>query len=76
MKYVLQTLKYGEDYTPVLLVIQYHYDCEVIVIDSISGHGICPLTLVIRPNVISPNIKITDVMYNRCILMLQEAGIS
>ena len=75
MKYVLHTLKFGETGVPVFIVIQYHYDCEVLVIDKISGHGICMNTGLIGENVINSSLKITDDMYNRCILMLYEAGI-
>ena len=62
------------DDVPFMFVIQYHYDCEVIVITSVTIHPI-GLGGILGPNVCMPNQVITNDIYNHAIGMLNLAGI-
>ena len=57
-----------------LFVLQYHYDCEVIVVDKVGAH---PLLIngLVGENILEEDQVITNEIYNDVIFMLHSDGI-
>lgn len=62
------------DGVPFLFVIQYHYDCEVIVVTSVTIHPIGD-DGILGPNLCMPDQVITNDIYNHAISMLNDDGL-
>lgn len=55
-------------------VIEFHYDCDIIVVDNVRIHPI-GIDGIIGPNIAAENQEITDDIYNDVIGMLHQDGI-
>lgn len=56
-----------------LFIIQFHYDCEVIVVDQVGIHPV--VGDIVQANICVPDQEITDGIYNDVIEMLNTDGI-
>lgn len=56
-----------------IFVIQYHYDCEVIVVTNVSIHPV--VNGVLAHNICADNQGVSEAIYNDAISMLNEDGI-
>jgi hypothetical protein len=73
MRYIHYHIKPLPDGTPYLFVIQYHYDCEVIVITEVGIHPI--VNGHAFQNICADDQVISDEIYNHAISMLNDDGI-
>lgn len=60
--------------TILLFVIEFHYDCEVIVIDRVGIHPV-RIDGIVGPNTAVEGQEITDEIYNDVISMLHQDGL-
>lgn len=72
-RYIHYHIKVIEDGSSYLFVIQYYYDCEVIVITAVTIHPIVQGR--IFQNICACDQVITDDIYNHAISMLNDDGI-
>lgn len=56
-----------------IFVIQYHYDCEVIVVTNVSIHPV--VNDVLTQNICADDQGVSDAIYNDAISMLNQDGI-
>jgi hypothetical protein len=74
MKYVHYHLRNVMNEAIYLFVIQFHYDCDIIVIDKVTIHPIRADGIILE-NVVEDNQIITDEIYNDAISMLHDDGL-
>lgn len=63
-----------EDGVLLLFVLQFHYDCEILVVDKVGIHVICA-DFTIGPNIAADDQVITNEIYHDVIGMLHRDGI-